>query len=101
MEINKMNVINNINSVVGSYNRVTKTTNPTVNSEAGAKIGTFDTVEIDFTQLLEQAKADVANKLVAELAMPNTANIQTLQSAYADDVVPVDTSVIVDAILGE
>ncbi|MCL1832751.1 MAG: hypothetical protein FWG45_07605 [Oscillospiraceae bacterium] len=98
MDINKIS-----SNAVNSYNRVMKYTKPADTLEAkvsSGKVGTFDTVEIDFARTMAKAKADLSAKLEAELAADYEARVQSLKTAYADEVCPVPADSVAMAILG-
>ena len=90
MQINKIN-----RSAINSYNTIKKT--KTAGSSAKPS-GKFDSVEFDFAQSIESAKANIASRLAAEA---NIAKIKQLQDEYEGDNCPTSAEEITQAILGE
>jgi hypothetical protein len=90
MEINKIN-----RGAINSYNAIKRAKTADLEKKSGGK---FDSVEIDFSQSLASAKANIASRLAAEA---NIAKIRQLQEEYAGDSCPVNTESIAEAVLGE
>jgi anti-sigma28 factor (negative regulator of flagellin synthesis) len=95
MEFNRINRVNN--NAISAYKSIKKTA---VSDSGGANkpSGSFDTVEINFAQSLQSAKANIASRLAAEA---NIARIKELQEEYSGDEVPVSVTEIAQAILGD
>jgi len=90
MEINKIN-----RGAINSYNAIKSAKAPAAGKKAG---GTFDSVEIDFSQSISSAKASVASRLNAEA---NIEKIKQLQAQYDGDKCPVSAEDAAKAVLGE
>jgi len=93
MEINKIN-----RSAINSYNTIKKAKAADSSKKVSGADGKFDSVEIDFSQSLESAKANIASRLAAEA---NIEKIKQLQAEYAGGGFSVSTDEIAKAVLGE
>jgi hypothetical protein len=103
MEINKINT-NISSSAINSYSKAMKYAKPASSAKMGGKVGagTYDTVEIDFSQSMNRARAEAAAKLSAELSSATDAErIQSLKAEYSGSAVPGSIDAIASAVLGE
>jgi anti-sigma28 factor (negative regulator of flagellin synthesis) len=91
MEINKVN-----RGAINAYNAIKST--KSADSAKKSVGGTFDSVEIDFSQSVNSAKASVASRLAAQA---NIEKIKQLQAQYSGDNCPVSAGETAKAVVGE
>jgi hypothetical protein len=92
--------INKINSnAINAYKSIkhTKAADSAISEKSsGAKAGSYDSVEIDFSRLMESAKAGLVSKLTVGV---DAAQIRELREKYGGEDCPVSANEIANAIL--
>ena len=93
MEFNNVN--NKINSnAISAYKSIKKTK---ISDSETKSSGKFDSVEIDLSQSIDSAKANIANKLNAESSIDK---LRQLQDEYANGNCPISVEEIAKFITG-